>query len=213
MKKSLVCFDLDGTIVDSRMDIANAVNHALVSLGAPALTEPQITSMVGHGLKKTVELASSADGDKIDMKMALQLTIDYYFEHPVVQTTLYDGVEASLKYLNENDFVVALFTNKLQPISEKILDIFKIRRYFSYVIGAESGFEMKPSPTPIEFMLSDSGCTREGSFMIGDSSVDIMTGKNAGIKTCLVTYGYGHKGELEPDLTCASMRELMEKIG
>ncbi len=210
--RSLLCFDLDGTLIDSRGDIAAAVNHALISSGGAPVSQERITSMVGYGLLKTVEMAVNASGVEIDLKKAGEVTIDYYHRNPIVHTYIYEGVAEGLRKLHENGFVVALFSNKLQTLCETILKILGIRQYFDYIVGAASGFAMKPNPEAIEFMLKDSGSEKSLSYMVGDSSVDMATGRAAEINVCLASYGYGSVGDGKPDLTVSSFDEFVSTM-
>ncbi len=207
--KSLLLFDLDGTLVDSRLDITAAVNHAISSLGLSPLTEKEVTSLVGHGLYKTVELAAEQSNVQIDLEEAKKLTRDYYFNHPADYTTLYPEVGDGLAELKKSGFITALFTNKLQAITERILEHFEIKRYFDFIIGAYSGFDFKPSPDAVYYLLEKTGCDKGKSIMTGDSEVDIGTGINAGIKTCLVSYGYGNPGESPPDFVVSSFSQAV----
>ena len=212
MKRGLLCFDLDGTLIDSRGDIAASVSFALVSLGANSVSKEKVTSMVGAGLLKTVEMAVNDSGFFIDVTKAKELTVDYYGKNPVVFTYMYEGVKEGLKKLYESGFVIALFSNKLQHLCEKILEILEIRDYFTYIIGALSGYEMKPNPQAVHFMLNNSNSPANHSYMIGDSDIDMETGYNAGIKLCLAAYGYGEAGRFKPDIIANSFDEFVGRI-
>lgn len=208
MSKKLICFDLDGTLIDSRADIASSVSHALEHFGAKGVASDDITPMVGHGLLKTVELAAKLSGLEIDLEKAKKITVDYYNSNPVVNTYMYECVPEGLKELHDRGFVIALFSNKLTELCEKILGILGIKNYFTYIVGAGSGFKMKPEPEALNFMLNDASCNPLDSYMVGDSDVDMETGKRAGIKLCFASYGYGKRELYEPDATIDSFAQL-----
>ena len=209
MKKSLICFDLDGTLIDSRGDIASAVSYALEHFGAEPLKADDITSMVGHGLLKTVEFAVEKCGLPIDLPKAKEMTVDYYNRNPVVHTYIYDGVAEGLKTLHTKGFVIALFSNKLTELCEKVLDILEIKNYFTYIVGSGSGFKMKPDPEAISFMLDDGNCDPCSSYMVGDSDVDMESGERGGLKLCFASYGYGKRERYSPDVTINTFDELV----
>ncbi len=208
--KKFLCFDLDGTLIDSRDDIAAAINHSLAHYGLPLISEKRIAEIVGHGIFRTAERAlSEVSASWVDREEAGRLAADYYMRHPVVRTTLYPGVREGLERLFESGFCMGLFTNKIQPLTERVLEILGIRRFFGFVVGAEGGFPMKPDPAGLLHMLERSGCGAGDSFMIGDGAVDLETGRRAGIKTALVTYGYRDSRSLESDLRADSFSELV----
>lgn len=209
----LLCFDLDGTLIDSRNDIAAAVNHMLRTYNLSELTEKRVAEIIGHGIFKTASSAlKEAGAENIDERAAGEIAADYYYEHPVNKTKLYDGVCDGLKKLYELGFTTGIITNKLQALTEKVLDILDIRRYFDYIVGAEGGFPMKPDPAAVIWMSESSGIPISKTFMIGDGRVDLQTGKNAGAKTVLVTYGYRTSGELSSDISADSFKELTDKL-
>lgn len=203
----LICFDLDGTLVDSRADIAAAVNEALGSYGVPAVGPDRMASLVGDGLARTVERA--AQGYEVPVGEAVKKTVEYYLEHPVVYSRLYDGVFQGLELLKGKGLGLALLTNKLQAIAEKILNEFKILGFFDYVAGAGAGYPLKPDPAALNHMLEISNSDRKASLMVGDGYTDLEAGRRAGIGTCLCSYGYGDPRDFVPDLRVSSFQEFI----
>ena len=122
------------------------------------------------------------------------------------------GVKEGLKKLKEAGFYIGVVTNKIQPLTEKVLSILNISEYLDFIHGAESGFPLKPAPDSILVMIKKAEVMKENTFMIGDGMTDIKTGKNAGVKICLVTYGYNTPQGVDVDMRADSFEELTEKF-
>ena len=215
MKKNnyLLCFDLDGTLIDSRGDIAGCINYALNHFGLTSISEETIADLVGHGIRNTVVKALDyLNYNFADREEAGNLAVDYYAKNPVVKTTVYNGVKEGLKKLKEAGFYIGVVTNKIQPLTEKVLSILKISEYLDFVHGAECGFPLKPAPDSILAMIEKANVFKENTFMIGDGMTDIKTGRNAGVKICLVTYGYNTPQDVDVDMRADSFAELTEKF-
>lgn len=213
MKKYLLCFDLDGTLIDSRGDIAGCINYALNQFGLESISEETIADLVGHGIRNTVVKALDYLNDKYaDREEAGNLAVDYYAKNPVVKTTVYNGVKEGLKQLKEAGFYIGVVTNKIQPLTEKVLSILNISQYLDFIHGAECGYPLKPAPDSILSMIKKANVLKENTFMIGDGMTDIKTGRNAGVKICLVTYGYNTPQGVEVDMRVDSFAELTEKL-
>lgn len=210
-ENNLLIFDLDGTLVDSRRDIAEAVNHAITSLGSPPFDESQIAELLGFGLFKTVNMALDRLGSNVDRREAEELTKDYYSKNPVVYTTLYPSVAKTLCELKRMGCYTALLTNKVHEIAESILEKLNILPYFDFVIGAYRGFDFKPSPDGIQYLITKCAVSKDHAFMVGDSDVDLATAKNGEIRAIQVTYGYGVV-TLKPDFVIDTFEELVPLI-
>lgn len=209
----LLCFDLDGTLIDSRGDIAGCINYALNKFGLKSLDEKIIADLVGHGIRNTVVKALNYLNDKsADREEAGNLAVDYYAKNPVVKTTVYNGVREGLKKLKEAGFYIGVVTNKIQPLTEKVLSILNIIENLDFIHGAECGYPLKPAPDSILAMIKKANVLKENTFMIGDGMTDITTGKNAGVKICLVTYGYNTPQNVDVDMKVDSFSELTEKF-
>jgi phosphoglycolate phosphatase len=191
----VVIFDLDGTLVDSKPDLTRSVNHVRALHGLGPLAEEGIASMIGDGARALVARAldegqsggrPGPEGPEIDR--ALQEFLAYYREHMLEETRLYPGVGETLDRLSEHD--LAVLTNKPWRFSCLILEGLGIYDRFSAVYGGNSFARKKPDPVGVHRILGDTGRGPETAWMVGDSSVDVRTGRNAGIRTCGVTYGY-----------------------
>ncbi len=209
----LVCFDLDGTLVDSVPDIANAVDKALISQGAAPAGEEQVRGWIGFGspklIRQAMAWASLEDDQYEDMyKVFLQA----YYEHLSDDSTLYANVESLLKAFKHQNVSIALITNKPSVFVKPLLDHFNISHYFSWMLGGDSLDEKKPSPMPLLHCAEDVEAQPERCLMIGDSQADHKAARAAGFKSVLVTYGYNHGMDLttlEPDVLIDDLAELL----
>jgi phosphoglycolate phosphatase len=201
--------DLDGTLIDSRLDIARAANYTLAKLGCPQLPEEQIAGFIGGGVGPLLKKALGNRSEEL-FERALPIYKQRYWEHCTDYTTLYSGVKEILSYYQDKD--IAMATNKLVPMTMKILEHFEIASYFKLVLGPDSVKNRKPHPEAIEKILAQLGNPKETALIVGDSHFDIETGKNAGIMTCGVTYGFGSRQELEDsgaDVIIDRLEDLM----
>ena len=186
--KPVLIFDLDGTLVDSKADLAASVNHVRHKFHLPDLTMEHISGLIGGGAPDLIRKALGPEVPESELDPALRLFLTYYRAHMLDRTVLYPGVRETLDRLQ--DFRLAVLTNKPVHFSCSMLDGLGIYRYFSAVYGGNSFPNKKPNPVGIHRILSDTRGHREKTWMIGDSSVDVLTGRNAGVRTCGVTYGY-----------------------
>jgi phosphoglycolate phosphatase len=209
----LIIFDLDGTLVDSRHDIANAVNHTLKNLGLKAKSTEEITSYVGKGVG---ELLKKSLGDKqgLLVQEALSIFTDYFNEHYADSTRLYPYVKETLEYFEDKK--KAIITNRFHRLAELTLKAMEIRGYFDDIIGSDDENCMKPSACPLDKTMAKFDIRdKDKAIMVGDMDIDIMTGKNAGILTCAVTYGLGRREDIikaKPDYIIDDMGKLKEII-
>ncbi len=184
----LIIFDLDGTLVDSKRDLCASVNFVRQRYGLAALADSVIAGLIGDGAHKLIERALETDGSERNVRDGLRMFLDYYREHMLDETDLYDGVRETLAALA--DCQMAVLTNKPYLFSCAMLDGLGIYDYFSAVYGGNSFRQKKPDPVGVFRILSDTSADPESTWMVGDSAVDVMTGRNAGVTTCGVTYGY-----------------------
>ncbi len=207
----LLIFDLDGTLVDSKLDIANGVNHTLRQLGLPTISNEEIYRFVGHGVRDLITDAVGNHPEKQDE--ALRLFMDYYQGHLADQTRLFPGIIEVLNHFSNKK--LGILTNKPQSLTGPLLQQLGIFDKFQIVIGGEASFPRKPDPTSTRHILKTLKVAPQRAIIIGDSAVDIETGKNAAILTCGVTYGFRPRSELEAsgcDLLIDQPAKLMEKI-
>ena len=201
MKKNLLICDLDGTLIDSRLDLTTAVNLLRLYYDREPLSMETVTSFVGDGARKLVERAT-ADIENCDIKESLPRMRKFYSEHMFDQTTVYPTVLDGLNRLREQGWSLAVFTNKPGRETIKILEHLGLNKYFDSVIGG-GDYPLKPDPAGIFYLLEESGALQENSWIIGDNYTDLAAGRNAGISRCFATYGFGsrrgEKAELEVD--------------
>jgi phosphoglycolate phosphatase len=204
----LYIFDLDGTLLDSGKDIALAANYAFEKLNLKTFSEEEIISKVGYGAKKLIEDLIPGYPQEIKDK-ALEYFKEFYYSNPVIYSKLYDGAEEILKKLKELSKKVAVVTNKYEALSVEILKKLNVIDYIDLVVGADTTSEKKPHPLPVFYTLEKLKSEKDKSIIIGDSETDVLTGKNAGIKTALVLQGYGNKElalSLNPDYVLDSLK-------
>lgn len=196
MPVKLIIFDLDGTLIDSSIDITNAINYAIEPYGVRPVTVQETISLVGEGITRLMEKMvdrSQKSEDRsqtreIDKDILVDRFLDHYSAHIVDKTTVYPGVSETLESLK--DYKKAVISNKREALSTKILNDLGLLKYLDLVVGSDTTSERKPSPVPILHVLSKLNIRPEDAVIVGDSNFDIEAGKAAGIKTIAVTYGY-----------------------
>jgi phosphoglycolate phosphatase len=186
----LVIFDLDGTLIDSKQDLANAVNATRAHMGMGPLGLDTISSYVGNGAPVLIRRAMGAEAPQEEVDRALEYFLAYYRDHAVDETRLYPGAEETLESFRAAGKKLAILTNKPVRISNAILESLGVRALFFQVYGGNSFEEKKPSPVGIQALMAESGVDSSRTLMVGDSSVDILTARNAGVFSCGVTYGF-----------------------
>jgi phosphoglycolate phosphatase len=208
----LVVFDLDGTLVDSKVDLANSVNFALGAFGFSSLPNETIYSYVGRGASMLIQQSLGADGRAI-LPRVLETFLAHYREHLLDTTVLYPGVRESLEAHN-GKFEMAILTNKPVDMTRTILTGLSLSRHFVDVRGGDSFGNKKPHPEGLLQILKDRGASPAESLMVGDSVNDILAGQGAGVATCGVTYGLSTEGfsEHPPDFTIDRFPELFRRI-
>ncbi len=199
MQIRLLLFDLDGTLIDSRDDLANSVNLTLSKMQLETLPTETVASFIGEGIYNLLHRSLSAslkkDADEDFTNRSVEIFRRIYNENCLVKTKLYEGVAETLDELKA--FQKAVITNKPHDFSMKILEALGILRYFALISGGDSFPERKPSPVPLLKTAQKLSCLPEDCLMIGDSRVDIEAGKNANIKTCGLINGFRGSDELE----------------
>jgi phosphoglycolate phosphatase len=206
--RSVLIFDLDGTLVDSKKDLTASVNHVRQQFDLPILTEDEIARFIGNGALMLIRRALGHKATEENVQTGLQMFLSYYRAHMLDCTTLYPGVRETLDRLT--DCRLAVLTNKPVHFSCAMLDGLGIYKHFSAVYGGNSFDQKKPDPVGIYQILSDTKGHREKTWMIGDSAVDVLTGRNAGVSTCGVTYGYATETfkDVPPDYLIDNFSDL-----
>jgi len=204
----LIIFDLDGTLIDSKLDLANSVNFAREQMGLSVLEHRLIFSYIGDGATMLIRRAMGEGLNESDVQRALEIFLTHYREHLLDNTTLYPGVAEALEALRS--LKLAVLTNKPLRPTEAILQGLQIHDRFVVVYGGNSFEQKKPHPAGIEQILSDTGTPRGRTVMVGDSYIDIQTGRNAAVATCGVTYGLASDtlNEPKPDFLVGDLRQL-----
>lgn len=207
MALKLIIFDLDGTLVDSRVDITNAINYAVKEYGIGPFSLQEITSMVGRGITRLIEDLLKPY-PYISSKEIIEKFLYYYEKHLLDNTKTYPGVVEVLEGLKE--YKKAVISNKREYLSKKTLEGLGLLNYFEVILGSDSVPEKKPSPVPVLTVLDRLKISPAEALIVGDSDLDIMAGRAAGVKTAGVTYGYRPVEVLkDADYLINDIRELI----
>lgn len=210
MKNRCVIFDLDGTLIDSREDIANAVNATRRDFNLSPLSLETVVSYVGDGVRKLI-LRSFA-GTDADLEEAIRVMGRHYAEHAVVKTTLYPGVADGIRVLSENGWKLGLVSNKPTELCRMIFRHFGLDAFFCEIIGGSSGFPLKPAPEALFHILTESGSDASLSWFCGDNHTDMNAARNGGMKSAYAAYGFGTLGDAEYDLKLNCFSELVDHL-
>lgn len=192
--QKIAILDLDGTIADTLSDLADATNYGLIRLGFPTHTYDSYKLFVGNGVQKLCYRALP-DNKKEETDKLLELFTEYYNEHFLDKTKLYPGVKDALKKLSDNGVKLAVATNKPHVFAVRIIERLLPEFEFIKILGGCSERPKKPDPKIIYDILSDIP-DESTVYMIGDSNVDILTAKNAGIKSIGCIWGFRSRTEL-----------------
>jgi phosphoglycolate phosphatase len=211
----LVIFDLDGTLIDSRLDLVHSVNAALRHIGRPELPDDVIASYVGDGAPVLIQRAlGSESSDETLVRQGLQFFLSYYREHKLDHTTVYDGIRQALAAIqagsNGNPRKMAVLTNKPAVPSRAIVEALGLASFFIQIYGGNSFLTKKPDPEGARKLLEENYVRPEETVIVGDSHVDVETGRNAGLWTIGVSYGFApHTLEsCPPDVSVDAPSEL-----
>ena len=211
---NLIIFDLDGTLIDSRLDLINSVNAMLRHFHRPELPGEVVASYVGDGAPMLVRRALGDPEDKRFFTDALEFFLSYYREHKLDHTRVYDGIPEALQQIRSNGTQrkMAVLSNKPVNPSRVIVEALGIGDFFLRVYGGNSFETKKPDPLGVATLLKEAKTDPSHAMIVGDSSVDVLTGRNAGIATCGVTYGFAPHTlcEAPPDVVVESPQELRE---
>jgi phosphoglycolate phosphatase len=201
-------FDLDGTLIDSKLDLVNSVNFMLHEMRREVLPLAAVAGYIGHGAPRLVADALGAGAVEADRRRGLEIFLAHYSEHNLDATRAYTGVVEGLEALQERP--MAVLTNKPAKMSVEILETLGLLKYFRAVYGGDSFEKKKPDPAGALAILKDLGVGPHESAMVGDSGVDIQTARNAGMYAIAVNYGFGqHDRQAQPaDLYVDSLQEI-----
>lgn len=220
----LLIFDLDGTLVDSRLDLSNSINAMLKHYGKPELECDVIATYIGDGaptlVKRSLGFADHQDINSDEEEFvgeALAYFLDWYREHKLDNTYVYEGVMEALQALRKvgdspRHRTMAVLSNKPVGPSRAIVSALGLGEYFVSVYGGNSFTTKKPDPLGVQMLLTETGTRPEQAVIIGDSDIDILTAKNSGIWSCGVTYGLSPETLVKTpgDVMVDSPREWIE---
>ncbi len=207
--KRLIVYDLDGTLVDTLGDIAQAANHMLGELGSPALAAGEIRRYVGSGVQELVQRCLKTD-DSARVAQGVTLFRAYYTTHLVDHSRLYLGARAVLDHFRARR--QAVITNKPNPHASDILRALGVADYFCEIVGGESAYPKKPDPSALLAIIKNERIPPPDTLLIGDSPIDIETGRNAGVFTVSVTHGFSDEDDIRraaPDVIVRDFHELL----
>jgi phosphoglycolate phosphatase len=239
----LLVFDLDGTLIDSRLDLIHSVNAMLRHLERPELDGDVIASYVGDGAPTLVRRALGDTADEALLQKAMEYFLAYYRQHKLDHTTVYEGIpEVLARLANSSNGVgstelppdrlppdavqpdavppngvqrqMAVLSNKPVVPSRDIVRALGLGDFFVCVYGGNSFTTKKPDPLGVRTIMQETGVAADEALIIGDSAVDVLTGRNAGLWTCGVTYGFAPHSleQAPPDVLVESPRELGELL-
>jgi len=210
MSADLLVFDLDGTLVDSQRDLADAVNATRAWMGLEPLPQVTVAQYVGNGAPVLVQRALP-DAGKEDWSRGLKYFLEYYRDHMLDSTVLYPGVREALDQLHAERIPLAVLTNKPIRFTLQMLDGLGIDLHFFRVYGGNSFPEKKPDPAGLNALVTESGADRARTIMVGDSAVDVDTARNAGVQACGVRWGFQPETFVSspPDFLISDLRELI----
>ncbi|MFO0752560.1 MAG: HAD-IA family hydrolase [Thermodesulfovibrionales bacterium] len=212
MSLRLIIFDLDGTLIDSSPDIADAINYAVGVYGLPPVSVKETIGLVGEGISRLMEKLIEKEGIPADRDLLVGRFLEHYSAHLVDKTTVYPGVRETLERLAA--YKKAVISNKREGLSGTILQKLGLAPYLDIVVGSDTTQERKPSPVPVRHVLSRLGIRPDEAVMVGDSTYDIEAGRAAGLRTVAVTYGYRSEDVLQDaDFIIDSLSALPDIAG
>jgi phosphoglycolate phosphatase len=210
MKRSVLLFDLDGTLVDSLPDLRAALNGMLRALGRRELAAKEVRHMIGDGTRALVERALTASGTITDFEAAHRKFLELYEAAPANLSRLYPGVAETLKDLCASGARLAICTNKPQTATLAVLEAFEITGYFHAILGGDAVPFRKPDPRHLLVAIERLGASTSETAMIGDNENDYAAARAAHIPVILMRYGYLRvpPESLAPDAWLDDFREI-----
>ncbi|HEY3662045.1 MAG TPA: phosphoglycolate phosphatase [Chthoniobacterales bacterium] len=187
---AVVVFDLDGTLANTAMDLADALNHMLVRLSREPVPASRVIEMVGRGMRNLVERGLGATGPATPelIEQALPIFLEYYEPHIADKSRPYEGAEAALDLLRERGAKLAICTNKPEGLSRKLLAAFGWTERFASVFGGDTLAVRKPDAAPLREAIRQAG--GGAAVLVGDSITDVRTAHAAGLPCLAVTWGF-----------------------
>lgn len=210
----LIVFDLDGTLIDSSMDLALSVNATRAHAGLPALAMETVASYIGNGAEMLIRRSLGPDATEDAVWEGLSFFLRYYRDNMLVHTKLYPGVHEALDGWRRDGTAMAVLTNKPERFSRDLVAGLGLRDYFSRIYGGNSFETKKPDPYGLRLIMRETGFRPDQTLMVGDSSVDVLTARNAGVACAGVTFGLRPEDfELHPpDVLVDDLRDLEPRL-
>jgi phosphoglycolate phosphatase len=207
----LLIFDLDGTLIDSSEDLAAATNATLENFGHAPLNPKLIFSYVGNGVPMLVRRAFGPHVPEELVRDAVAFFLPFYAQHATDRTRFYPGIREAVDRLSASH-TLAILTNKPAAVAEEIVGFLGVEDCFIRLYGGDSFVHKKPDPVGIQTLMAELSAPQEQTWMIGDSYVDIRTARNAGVRSCGVSWGFQPDSFAAdpPDLLIRHPRELLD---
>ncbi len=198
MGNRLAIFDLDGTLLDTIGDLAEACNYMLALRGLDSHTREEYRKMVGNGILRLVERALPEELRTPEyVAEARQDFVAYYVDHIDCYTHPYEGIRVVLHSLQNDGWLLAVASNKFDAGTKTLVANIFPEVAFKTIYGNREGFPLKPDAALLELIMTECGATPETTFMIGDSGVDIQTAQAAGVPSVGCSWGFRPRTELE----------------
>ena len=210
MKYKLFIFDLDGTLADTRKDLANAVNEMRISFGLPILDLAQVISYVGDGAAKLVE--RSLTGIDVALQEALGIMLKSYKKKICVETCLYPGCREFLELLQSQNYKLAVLTNKPEEMTHEILQALDIHRFFSLIVSPENAGCHKPETGGMALCLQTSEVLAQNALMVGDHHTDLKVAGKLGVDAAFFEGGMGQDGNEDCEYRFTSYEDLKKQL-
>lgn len=207
--KRLIVYDLDGTLVDTGEDITEAVNHMLTGLSTSPLSRQEVRRFVGQGLHDLIRRCLQTEDQRL-VEQGTRLFERYYAAHLIDHSTLYPGVRETLEYFKDRQ--QAVLTNKPDPFARDLLAALGVSGYFREVAAAGAGLPRKPDPTVLLAMMQRAGVGAGEALLVGDSVIDVDTGRRAGVLTVILMQGFEDPEDLAaaaPDVVARNFQEFL----
>jgi phosphoglycolate phosphatase len=210
----LVIFDLDGTLIDSAKDLAISMNATRAHFDMAPIDPKLIYSFVGNGAAVLVRRALGPEASAEVAEEGLRFFLKYYRAHALEHTQPYPGVREMIEQVSGDGHRLAVLTNKPVKMSRDIIAALGLGSHFGWVYGGDSFAHKKPDPIGILTLIGDAGTQASQTWMIGDSSVYIETARNAGVRSCGVTWGFQPEGFLAcpPDMLISQPGDLPPRL-
>lgn len=189
MKYKLAIFDMDGTILDTLVDLANAVNYALAQSGKPQRSLLEVRSYLGNGMINLIRLSAPEGTSQAELDEIRGIFTEYYKAHCKDNTKPYAGIVELIEELRQQGMLTAVVSNK-PDFGVQLLVEQHFPTSFDYAVGERAGIAKKPAPDSVNAVLAKLNIDRKDAVYIGDSEVDLATAKNAEMDDIIVTWGF-----------------------